>query len=193
MAALSLFCAAGGGSFTPVVATELLPDIWDSFFQLTHGIRYFSANGVGLDTVGTFGSKMSNIGMYSGFDSVVFSIETLIPAWEVRKAFCIDSCYFPPAGTWLWAPGGPPDWNGPICYNVYACCVGIRGNADGDPNDQINIGDLVYMVMYMFDGGPPPACMSEADFADDGLVDIQDLMTLVQYMFQGGPPPPPCP
>jgi len=30
------------------------------------------------------------------------------------------------------------------------CCVGVRGNVDGDPLDQITISDLVYLVTYMF-------------------------------------------
>lgn len=79
-----------------------------------------------------------------------------------------------------------------------SCCVGIRGNVDGDPGDAIDISDLVYLADYMFTGGPAPECWSEANV--DGLgpddasgVDISDLTYLTDYMFTGGPPPPPCP
>jgi hypothetical protein len=48
-----------------------------------------------------------------------------------------------------------PEWN---------CCMGpIRGNVDYDPDDQINISDLVYLVDWMWGMGPPPPCWSEAN------------------------------
>lgn len=75
------------------------------------------------------------------------------------------------------------------------CCVGIRGNMDGDDGEAIDISDLVYVVDYMFNGGPPPPCFEESDVDASGgsSIDIADLVYLVDYMFTGGPPPDPCP
>jgi hypothetical protein len=74
------------------------------------------------------------------------------------------------------------------------CCMGsIRGNVDYDPGDAIDISDLVYLVDYMFTGGPPPPCAEEADMNADLAQDISDLVYLVDYMFTGGPPPLACP
>lgn len=74
------------------------------------------------------------------------------------------------------------------------CCVGITGNIDGDSLEEINIADLVYMVTYMFQGGPEPPCMDEADVDGNGaFADIADLVYLVDYMFQNGPDPVDCP
>ncbi len=74
------------------------------------------------------------------------------------------------------------------------CCMGpIRGNVDYDPEDDIDISDLVYLVDYMFTGGPAPACYEEADLNATNSIDISDLVYLVDYMFTGGPPPEPCP
>ncbi len=81
------------------------------------------------------------------------------------------------------------------------CCMGdMRGNVDGDPNDQIDISDLVYMLDFMFDGGPAPSCWAEADTDASGGdssgpwdVDISDLVVLADYMFSGGVAPWPCP
>lgn len=73
-------------------------------------------------------------------------------------------------------------------------CIGeIRGNVDYDPDDGINITDLVYLVTYMFQSGWPPVCFEEVDLEVDLQLDISDLIYLVNYMFQAGPPPPPCP
>lgn len=76
------------------------------------------------------------------------------------------------------------------------CCLDIAGNIDGDVGDVIDISDLVYMVDYMFSGGPAPLCWEEAElsspFGDEAL-SIADLVYLVDYMFTGGPPPVACP
>jgi PKD repeat protein len=75
-----------------------------------------------------------------------------------------------------------------------SCCTGIRGNVDGDPSDEINISDLVYLSSYMFGGGPEPPCLKEANANGDIFeqVDIEDLVYLVSYMFSGGPAPVVC-
>ncbi|MDH3891533.1 MAG: thrombospondin type 3 repeat-containing protein [candidate division Zixibacteria bacterium] len=76
------------------------------------------------------------------------------------------------------------------------CCLGIRANTDFDPDDIIDISDLVYLVDYMFTGGPAPPCPNEADIDGSGgdpPIDISDLVYLVDYMFTGGPEPPACP
>ncbi len=44
--------------------------------------------------------------------------------------------------------------------NIIGCSMRpLRGNVDYDVGDEIDIADLVYLVDYMFNGGPePPAC-----------------------------------
>lgn len=84
-----------------------------------------------------------------------------------------------------------PVINGRVTYQV--CCVGIRGNVDGDPYESVDIGDLVAMVSYMFDSGSSLPCATEADVDGSGSVEITDLIYLVSYMFDSGPDPEPCP
>ena len=59
----------------------------------------------------------------------------------------------------------------------------------------IDISDLVYLVEYMFNGGPEPPNLSAADVNGSHAmpIDISDLVYLVDYMFTGGPEPPLCP
>jgi len=75
----------------------------------------------------------------------------------------------------------------------FPCLGEIRGNIDYDPEDLININDLVYMVKYMFQQGTPPICFEETDVEVNLQLDIEDLVYLVSYMFQDGPPPALCP
>ncbi len=74
-----------------------------------------------------------------------------------------------------------------------SCCQ-IRGNIDSDGLGEINIADLIYLVAFMFQDGPEPACISEADINGDGSdPNIADLIHLVGFMFQEGPAPAVCP
>ena len=79
-------------------------------------------------------------------------------------------------------------------HPLKACCEN-RGDIDhSDGSDPINITDIVWMINYMFQGGPGPICLEEANVDGVGAVmDVADLVYLVDYMFRGGPPPPPCP
>lgn len=76
------------------------------------------------------------------------------------------------------------------------CCIGIRGNIDGDPEEIIDVSDLVYMVDYQFRSGDAPACDYEADLveiSEPPIIDVSDLVFMVDYQFRSGPAPSACP
>jgi len=54
---------------------------------------------------------------------------------------------------------------------------------DADCDGAVNIADLVYIVDYMFAGGPPMPCLENVDCDYDGLFNITDLICLVEWMF----------
>ncbi|MDD4051288.1 MAG: S8 family serine peptidase [candidate division Zixibacteria bacterium] len=66
--------------------------------------------------------------------------------------------------------------------------VGIRGDANGD--GKINVGDAVYIITYIFRGGPAPGSY-EGDANGDGKLNVGDAVYLISYIFRSGPPPPP--
>ena len=78
--------------------------------------------------------------------------------------------------------------------NLEDCCR-LRGDVNHDGGSVQDIADVVWMVQYMFQGGPPPPCFDEGDINGDGgsVMDIADLTYLIEYMFASGPPPPECP
>jgi len=72
------------------------------------------------------------------------------------------------------------------------CCVGIRGDLNGDGNDN-TILDLNYIVNDIFRGGPASTCPGEADLNGDGNPStILDLNFIVNDIFRGGPTPGAC-
>jgi hypothetical protein len=72
------------------------------------------------------------------------------------------------------------------------CCVGMRGNVNGDDNETPNVSDMTYLISYLFSGGPEPPCFEEADVNADGMINITDMTYLIAFLFSGGPSPAPC-
>jgi hypothetical protein len=65
------------------------------------------------------------------------------------------------------------------------CCVGTRGNVDGDASEIVDISDLSAMVDYLFFSGALSTCATENDVDVSGSVDISDLQVLVDFLFFG--------
>jgi len=62
------------------------------------------------------------------------------------------------------------------------------GDANGD--GQVDIADVVYLINYLFVGGPEPLpILSVGDANGDGTVDIADVIYVINHLFTGGPPP----
>jgi M6 family metalloprotease-like protein len=80
-----------------------------------------------------------------------------------------------------------------------ACCIGIRGNVNSDPEDKVNIADLTFLVDRLFGIplGPVPLCPEEANINGDieEAINISDVTYLVAYLFglPAGAAPPACP
>ena len=108
-----------GSSFTPASGQFLDPNL-NTYFDLVLATSVFSSDGTGVDTVSFGGSKLVSTGFPNGYNGIPFSISTGgVPAGDT---LCVDSSWFPPTGTWLWAPGGQPDWDGPHCFASEVFC-----------------------------------------------------------------------
>ncbi len=59
------------------------------------------------------------------------------------------------------------------------------GDADG--NGGVTVSDVVYIVNYIFLGGPPPVYDPAADADCSGIVNVSDVVYIVNYIFGGGP------
>jgi hypothetical protein len=63
----------------------------------------------------------------------------------------------------------------------------VCGDANSD--DNVNVGDAVYLINYIFKGGsaPDPECLGDAN--GDGHINVGDAVYLINYVFKGGPAP----
>ncbi len=67
--------------------------------------------------------------------------------------------------------------------------VFVRGDTNADA--EYNLGDAIYILMYLFQNGDKPPCLDAADGNDDGAVDISDPIRLLGHLFVSEAPPPP--
>lgn len=103
---------AAGGNITPPAAAVIYP-LGSPIYP------FVSADGFGSDTVAfSYSYSGCNPLLVQGFSEDVYTITTGAP---IGGILCIDTAWFPPAGTWIWSfPDGDvyPAWDGPYCYQV---------------------------------------------------------------------------
>jgi hypothetical protein len=56
---------------------------------------------------------------------------------------------------------------------------------DSNASGEVDISDPLYLLNFLFSGGPPPRCRAEADANASGAVDISDAVALLNYLFSG--------
>jgi len=66
-----------------------------------------------------------------------------------------------------------------IKYIQFLC-----GDANGD--GKVTVSDVVYMINYLFKGGPPPVPLKAGDVNCDGKETVSDVVYTVNYLFKGG-------
>ncbi|MGB2803411.1 MAG: right-handed parallel beta-helix repeat-containing protein [Candidatus Zixiibacteriota bacterium] len=72
--------------------------------------------------------------------------------------------------------------------NIGALSVGcVLGDANSD--GIVDIGDVVYLINYLYRDGDPPNPIEAGDCNCDEIVDLGDLVYLINYLYKGGPPP----
>jgi hypothetical protein len=71
---------------------------------------------------------------------------------------------------------------------ILPLCGDINGDTYVDMT--IDIADAVYLINYLFRGGPEPVPeLCVGDVNADGIVNVGDVVYLISYLFRGGAPP----
>jgi hypothetical protein len=63
----------------------------------------------------------------------------------------------------------------------------IRG--DANRSGSVDLADAVFIVNWLFIGGPAPNPLWVGDANCSGGVDLADAVYIVNWLFIGGPPP----
>ena len=63
----------------------------------------------------------------------------------------------------------------------------MAGDANSD--GAVNLADAVFLINWIFKGGPTPKRMMEAEANCDEMTNLADAVYLINYVFKSGPPP----
>jgi len=74
-----------------------------------------------------------------------------------------------------------------IDITVIDSAVFLCGDANAD--GAVNVGDVVFLVSFLYRDGDPPAPMEAGDVNLDGVVNVGDVVYLTTYLYRDGPPP----
>ena len=83
----------------------------------------------------------------------------------------------------------PASYVDTMAYTLHIEAVTPRPG-DANVDSDVNVGDVVYLINYIFKSGPEPAVPNWADANADCLVNVGDAVFLVNFVFSGGPAPP---
>jgi hypothetical protein len=104
------------------------------------------------------------------------------------------------SGIWMWQVDAAGEYrvvilNAPPTDTLaQSGAFAVRICEDGDANGDglINSADVVYLINYLFKGGPAPVPLEAGDCNGDGIINSADVVYLINYLFKGGPPPSGC-
>lgn len=79
----------------------------------------------------------------------------------------------------------------PVPFRYHLGELSVWWSMPGDANNdrRVDIGDVVFLISYLYKGGTKPCVMESADANDDHRVDIGDVVYLISYLYKGGAPP----
>jgi len=91
-------------------------------------------------------------------------------------------------GTWI-ASFSATDICGMADTKQVRILVGMTSCGDCTNDSLIDVGDVVYLINYLFKGGPAPDPVCQGDVNCSGLADIGDVILLINYLYKGGTAP----
>jgi hypothetical protein len=79
-----------------------------------------------------------------------------------------------------------PRENMPYCFSL-----SYDSHTVGDVNKDgaLDLGDVIYLLNYLYKAGPVPEPLWTGDCNCDGSVELGDVIYLLNYLFKGGDPP----
>lgn len=123
---------------------------------------------------------------YVYYELPVDVISFPMPVDQVTADFNNDGRLDVAACAWR-GPGDTDDSGGVYVYFNAPVDI-VCGDANSDVS--VDLGDAVYLINYIFRGGPAPDPLCKGDVNGDGSVNVGDAVYIIKYVFGGCPPPP---
>jgi immune inhibitor A len=100
-------------------------------------------------------------------------------------------------GIYYWRVNASADGRNTTAYGPRSMFAMLMTYICGDANSdgEVNVGDGVFVINYVFKEGPAPTPLCQGDANGDDEVNVGDAVYVINYVFNSGPPPlePCCP
>lgn len=177
--------AAPGGQGNPWGTNDIFsttPNYWVTL----NGQPYYVNQ-----TYGFIAGTSMSCGMVTGLASLLLSIEPNFTAHELREIIEESAdqvgnyTYYIQTGKSLELGHGRIN-----CYQALILASGgytyVYGDANGD--SVVNLGDLVFLISYLYKSGSAPDPLSSGDPNGDCVIEMGDVVYLINYLYHLGPP-----
>ena len=155
-----------------------MPDV-DCDDIYSAGFRYPATNQFSLGVV------CNNLGSVIPFDGIAFEYVILAQrgdTFQVQLEKISDILI-----------GFPINWWHPSYIDLSRTIIVpndfVVGPGDCNCSGNVNISDAVYLIQYIFGGGPAPNPLEVADVDASCAISISDAVYMISYIFNGGPAP----
>jgi hypothetical protein len=115
-----------------------------------------------------------------------FNFSKQIPDLTATSYTLTDSLTW---GTRYWWKVKANDLNGGSAWSNQVFTFRTVTPGDADNNGLVSLSDVVYLVNYIFGGGPAPQPLPSGDADCSGRINLSDAVYLINYIFSGGPAP----
>ena len=65
----------------------------------------------------------------------------------------------------------------------------LENYGDVNGNGSVDLGDIVFLISYLYKSGLPPDPLATGDINGDCVVDLGDVVYLISYLYKSGPSP----
>ena len=146
---------------------------------VARGVSTYCATATDTNTFGYVSGTSLSTPLVGGCAAVLLSAHPDWVPWKIREAlmYTANNSYTP-NNTYGW---GLIDLLAAVQYSFRT--------GDVNRNGSVTISDVVYLVNYLFKGGPAPYLWYRGDTNCDQSVTVADVVYLVAYLFKGGPLP----
>lgn len=179
----SVCVAAPGGHGSPWDEDDIISTMPNYHVRLNDPPYYVSME------YGYIGGTSMSCAMVSGLAALLLSIEPNFNAYELREIIeesadkVGDYVYYIETGKSYELGHGRIN-----CFSALALVseyTYVYGDANGDGVP--NLADLVYLLTYLFLGGPLPNPPSSGDPNGDCQINMADVIYMVNYLYLNGP------
>jgi subtilisin family serine protease len=179
----SVCVAAPGGGGTPWDTDDIISTTPNYPVTLS-GAPYYLAQSYGYMA----GTSMS-CGMVSGLASLLLSIQPSLNAFELREI--IEESADQVGDYQYYIETGKSYELGHGRINCYAAMVLASGYTyvygDANADGVVTVGDMVYLVNYLYRLGSVPDPPSAGDVNADCAITVGDIIYLMNYLYREGP------